>query len=99
MPEPVPNQKDWGELNGRQLDFSNEADRINACKWYIDYAIDRFKKAQFENISLDGFYWIAEEATNSRTILNEIGAYMRSLGYKFYWIPYWGRMGMENGKN
>ena len=93
LPEPVPNQKDWGELNGRQLDFSNEADRINACKWYIDYAIDRFKKAQFENISLDGFYWIAEEATNSRTILNEIGAYMRSLGYKFYWIPYWGSDG------
>ena len=60
---------------------------------YIDYAIDRFKKAQFENISLDGFYWIAEEATNSRTILNEIGAYMRSLGYKFYWIPYWGSDG------
>ena len=93
LPEPVPNLKDWGELNGRQLDFSNEADRINACKWYIDYAIDRFKKAQFENISLDGFYWIAEEATNSRTILNEIGAYMRSLGYKFYWIPYWGSDG------
>ncbi|SCH12645.1 Uncharacterised protein [uncultured Bacteroides sp.] len=93
LPEPVPNQKDWGELNGRKLDFSNEADRIEACKWYIDYAIECFEKAKFKNISLDGFYWIAEEATNSRTILHEIGEYMRSLGYKFNWIPYWGSDG------
>lgn len=26
----------WGALDGRQLDFSRNEDRIAACKWYID---------------------------------------------------------------
>lgn len=99
LPEPIPNQKDWGELDGRSADFSNDAERVKACKWYIDYAIKKFKEAQFQNIALDGFYWVAEEATHSRTILHEIGAYMRSLGYKFYWIPYWGSDGHGEWKD
>lgn len=98
LPEPIPGQKDWGELDGRALDFSKDADRVEACKWYIDSVIRRFEEEDFKNLELDGFYWIAEEATNSRTILHEIGEYMRSLGYKFYWIPYWGSDGYGEWK-
>lgn len=98
LPEPVPGQTDWGQLNGRNLDFNDDADRVEACKWYIDLVIKNFKESDFENIELDGFYWIAEEATNSRTILHQVGDYMRSLGYRFYWIPYWGSDGYGEWK-
>ena len=45
VPEPIPNQTDWGELSGRQLDFSKQTDRLDACKWFIDYVIESFQKA------------------------------------------------------
>lgn len=93
LPEPVPGQKDWGQLNGKDLDFDNDEDRIEACKWYIDEVIRIFKSKNYKNLELSGFYWVAEEATHSRTIVHQVGDYMRSLGYKFYWIPYWGSDG------
>lgn len=98
LPEPLSGQTDWGEVNGRALDFTSDEDRVEACKWYIDQVIRRFGEENYKNLELDGFYWIAEEATNSRTILHQIGDYMRSLGYKFYWIPYWGSDGYGEWK-
>ena len=45
LPEAVRDQKDWGELDGRRMDFSKDEDQIAATKWYIDQLIARFKKA------------------------------------------------------
>lgn len=45
VPEPIPNQTDWGEIDGKAMDFSKKEDRIEAIKWFIDYAIESFKKA------------------------------------------------------
>ena len=36
LPEPFMNQKDWGVLDGKELDFSKREDRVAASKWYID---------------------------------------------------------------
>ena len=99
LPEPVPNQKDWGELNGKSMDFSQDKDRIEACNWFIDYAIRRFKDEKYKHLELDGFYWVAEEATHSRTILHAIGDYMRKKKMKFNWIPYWGSDGHGEWKD
>ncbi len=60
---------------------------------YIDEVIRIFKSKNYKNLELAGFYWVAEEATHSRTIIHQVGDHMRSLGYKFYWIPYWGSDG------
>ncbi|MDD3910558.1 MAG: DUF4855 domain-containing protein, partial [Proteiniphilum sp.] len=68
LPEPIPGQVDWGMLDGRSLHFSNKKDRLDACKWYINYAEELFQNANFENVELVGFYWLAEEATNSRDL-------------------------------
>lgn len=87
LPEPIKNQKDWGyDKNGIQLDFSKDEDRIAACKWYIDYVRSRFDDMKYKNIELAGFYWIAEEATNTKTIINEIATYLKNLKYSFNWI-------------
>lgn len=35
----------WGVIDNRVLDFSDEADRALACRWYIDQVLSRFKQA------------------------------------------------------
>ena len=98
LPEPIPNQKNWGSINDKKLDFSTSKDRIEAVKWYIDYVEQRIRKEKMKNIELEGFYWLAEEATNSRGIINEIANYIRSKGYRFYWIPYFNTDGRDEWK-
>lgn len=93
MPEPIPGQKDWGQLNGAALDFNNTEDRLAACKWYIDYAINRFEQARLQNVNLSGFYWLAEEATNSRDLIKELSSYLKSKKLRLNWIPYYGSDG------
>ncbi len=88
LPEPIPNQVDWGMLDGRPLRFSNKKDRLDACKWYINYAEELFKNSNLENVELVGFYWLAEEATNSRDLALDVANYIYSKKYDFYWIPY-----------
>ncbi|MDR0506048.1 MAG: DUF4855 domain-containing protein [Dysgonamonadaceae bacterium] len=88
LPEPVPNQKDWGELDGKSLDFSSDEDRIAACKWYIDYVTECFRKASLRNVELSGFYWLAEEATHTRTFVGKVADYIHLNDFRFYWIPY-----------
>ncbi len=99
LPEPIPNQKDWGELNGKSLDFSNDEDRIVACKWYIDYIIEKFKAAKMKNVELSGFYWLAEEATHTRTFVKQVADYIHAKKCNFYWIPYFKSDGYHEWRN
>lgn len=96
VPEAIPDQKDWGELNGKALDFSNDADKYTACKWFIDEVEKRFRKAGYNNLELAGFYWVAEDIVTSRNQTVPLGDYIRSLNKKFYWIPYWNAMGYSD---
>lgn len=99
LPAAIKGQKDWGELSGRNLDFSQTNDRIDACKWYVDNVIQQFKAGNFRNLELDGIYFVAEQLTNNREFLPAISEYIKSKGLKFYWIPYWGSDGMSEWKN
>lgn len=104
LPEPIPGQTDWGEIDGRALDFNNDDDRTTACKWYIDLLIERFSAAGLDNLQLCGFYWLAEEATNTRTFVAQVSDYIHEKGLDFYWIPYfksdgydqWRELGFDN---
>lgn len=79
----------WGEIGGEQLDFSNTNDRIKACKWYIDKVIEKFKAMKYLNIRLAGFYWVAEQSSQTKDILYEISSYINNMKYTFSWIPYY----------
>ena len=100
IPEPISTQKDWGSVRnfGTQLDFSKTNDRVDACKWYIDYAREKFNKMNYKNLELAGFYWIAETNTHSKDILSYISSYLNSLKYSFVWIPYNGANGAFDWK-
>lgn len=87
LPEPLSGQLDWGELNGRSLDFANDADRVEAVKWYIDQLISRYNGYGFQHLELSGFYWLRQDNELSFQLMPEIAAYIKSIGYKFYWRP------------
>ena len=98
LPEPVRDQKDWGMLNGNMLSFDNDDSRFEACKWYIDDALERWHKAGLKHLELSGFYWVAEQSTGGQQLLPRIAEYIRSKKMKFYWIPYWKAAGHGNWK-
>lgn len=95
VPEPIPNQRDWGEIDGVAMDFSKQEHRLAACEWFIDYVIESFNNANPENLELAGFYWVAEEATNSRDLVTDVIKYSNNRGYKLYWIPYFNSDGFN----
>lgn len=99
IPEPIPNQKDWGDINGEAMDFSKQTHRINAIKWFIRTVQEKFKSANLQNLELHGFYWVAEEATNSRDLTNEVSQYLRQNNYSFNWIPYFTADGWKQWKS
>ena len=101
IPEPIPNQKNWGEVDGKKLDFSVQKDRITACRWYIDEVIKRFNAANYKNVELAGFYWLAEESTNTHQIIKEVARYIeqKRKNYNLVWIPYFNADGALKWKS
>lgn len=98
LPSAIHKQTDWGELNGKALDFNVKEDRLSAIKWYIDAFMTRFKNEKFKNLEFTGFYWVDEDDRDGKGITNEVGDYVRSKGLKFYWIPYWNASGNTKWK-
>lgn len=98
LPQAIFEQKDWGELDGRQLDFSKEEDQMAATRWYIDELMKRFKAAKYKNLELSGFYWVAESNRFSGRFTVPVSEYIHSLGKLFYWIPYWQSKGAADWK-
>jgi len=89
LPEPILNQKDWGEMEGRPLDFAKADDRVAACLWYMKAAVERWKQLAPKHLDFAGFYWVAEHDANGREILPRVAQAVHAEGKRFFWIPYW----------
>lgn len=90
LPEPVDNFTNWGELNGRTMDFSVLADRVAACEWHISQALDRWRALAPRHLTLAGFYFVPESIGHSNPqLLPVIAQKIHDRGLKFFWIPYW----------
>jgi hypothetical protein len=97
---PVTSQTSFGEVNGKNLDFSKLEDRKAAIKWLIDEQIKGFKAKGYQNIELKGFYWFTEELDYEDEGLVELikftTDYVRQLKYFTFWIPYYQAAGYNN---
>lgn len=89
LPAPQPGQTDWGGLNGRPIDFHNKADRLAACAWYLDAALQRWKELAPGELDLAGFYWVAEQVPHTNDLFPELSQLVHARGKEFFWIPYW----------
>lgn len=96
--QPVEGQKDWGEIDGKKLDFSKEEDQLEACKWYISQLMKQFDKMENRQIELAGFYWIPETMLRNKGVVRKVADYIHNLGLKFYWIPYYTAWGYSEWK-
>lgn len=96
LPEPIRGQKDWGQLDGRALDFDRDADRVAACTWYVETAVKRWRAWAPQHLELAGFYWVAETAGSARALLPQIKPVIHAQGGKFFWIPYWNATGAKD---
>lgn len=96
IPEAKEGQKNWGSLNGKNLDFDLEEDRIVAYKWFVDYAIERFNSQNYQNLELVAFYWI-QEGTRIENTIEAMSEYVHGKNYFFYWIPHF--VGANNVNN
>ncbi len=92
-PVPIINQKDWGELDGKQLDFTTSADRLAAGTWFVDQLVSRFNEAGYENIELAGFYMICESSKGIETYTRSLSKVIKGYGLDFVWIPYFNAQG------
>jgi len=89
LPEPILRQKDWGQLDGRWLDFNVPEDRLAAIRWYVRETLRRWRERAFTQFDLQGFYWVAEDASQSRLLLPEVAELIHREKLELIWIPYW----------
>lgn len=89
IPEPKEGQKDWGEIDGKKMDFDLVEDQVLACNWYIDYVLEKYHtvKDELENIELVSFYWIKENDPLDDRIVKKVAEYIHTKGYGLVWIP------------
>ena len=95
IPTPLPGQTDWGEVDGRSLDFNNYEDQAAAAKWYINEIVARFKSCEFENLELVGLYWIDEDICHTKELTKFIAPIVHEKGLQFVWIPYYKARGYD----
>ena len=86
----------WGDINGRQLDFSLVSDRVRAYRWFIDETRAAFARKNYRNIELLGFYILPEvlsltwrqEYKKYDEVLPAVASYLHNCNEGLYWIPY-----------
>lgn len=96
---PITGQTDWGDLDGEKLDFNIQTDQIKAAKWYIDELVKRFSENAYDNLELEGFYWLEESTVKCGDLPEYINRYVHLMGKKSYWIPYWYAPGFDQWKS
>ena len=100
LPEPVENFTNWGELNGRKMDFSRLADRVAACDWHLTEALAKWRALAPKHLVLAGFYFVPESISPAnRELLPVVAQKIRARGLEFFWIPYWHAKHAADWKN
>jgi len=105
VPYPDPRVTDFGMTDdrGRPIKFEGKygtprnGDRLQACIWFVDSVIERWKLGQYRYLELLGFYWIQEELlSGDRELISDLADYIHGRGMGIYWIPYNSEGNMED---
>ena len=88
---PYPDSRS-GTLNfgtGR-FDLGTTRGRVAAAAAWVAAASERFARAGFHRLRLDGFYWLQETAPSSdAALLPQVAQVVHGRGLRFLWIPYY----------
>jgi len=104
IPYPHPRQLCWGRLKptGPRLNFGvvmqnlvkATEQRLLACKWFVNETLARWKKTEFQELHLLGFYWVYESLhyawnVDDHWLLKELYPFIRSKNRRLFWIPFY----------
>ncbi len=92
IPYPPSKATNFGNLGGRDLNLSREADWKYAIDWYIGQVQNYIQNGNYEYIDFLGFYWVNEYPSGIPRI-QYASEQVHNMGYKFYWIPYFSSAG------
>lgn len=85
---------DFGDVDGDGVseDLSTSEGRKKVVDWFTSLCIDEFNNRGYQNLEIDGFYWINEAVTweqDDAHIITEVSEYVHATGYNFLWVPYY----------
>ncbi len=98
---PVHLKDNWGVIDGKTIHFTSGAsggnaealaNRRAAVEWYVNQAIELFEAQNYNNITLDGFYYFDEVVYESMdplaaATIKDITDAVKQTGKQIYWIP------------
>ena len=100
---PVTEVTEFGEIDGKNLNFTKLEDRKAGLKWLIDEQYRRFVEKNYKHLELKGYYWFTEEINYSDSQLIELlhytTDYVRDMGLITTWIPYFHASGYNDWQN
>ncbi len=100
---PVTEVREFGEVNGKKLDFALLEDRKSALQWLIDEQYARFTAKKYKHLDLKGFYWFTEEINYADeqllSLLRFTTDHVRELGLITTWIPYYHASGYNDWRH
>ncbi len=100
---PVTEVREFGVVDGKNLDFALLEDRKAALKWLVDEQYKRFAEKNYKHLDLKGYYWFTEEINYCDKQLLELlrytTDYVRGLGLITTWIPYYHASGYNDWRN
>ena len=104
-PVPKISLNPFGDMNGDGIEekLLSTEDCINAYAWFIDETVKRFNAEHFENIQLDGWFWVNESASRANRDDEEYFATgcvaeLHKRNQKCIFIPYFQAGGCEKAE-
>ncbi|MGV3463829.1 MAG: DUF4855 domain-containing protein, partial [Heyndrickxia sp.] len=101
IPYPNPSQTNFGTVDGRELNFNNNADREEAIKWWILNFQNKWNQATslHEALSFKGFVWQRASITaTDENLVKSINHFIRSNGFLSLWLQQYGSCGCPDWK-
>ncbi|MGQ4875734.1 MAG: DUF4855 domain-containing protein [Promethearchaeia archaeon] len=99
IPYPDRSVSKFGKIDGKNLNFDYDDDRLTAVKWFISETISKWNSQDFSNLELVGFYWMRESIIGSDVdLIKSINEYIHSKELKSFWIPYHFASGVSSWK-
>ncbi len=84
---------DFGDVDGDGIseDATTVEGRQKIFDWYIKLNMDEFQSRGYENLELNGFYWVNEAVIwehDDSHVITECGERVHAAGSNFIWVPY-----------
>ncbi len=113
LPYPSPAQSNFGQISMNQDSLSFSAKHIGeerafgyrkqALEWYMQELLQRWEKADYPYLKLEGIYWwhelVEDSVPGERQLIRETADMVHNQALRFYWIPYFGATGLSEWKD